>query len=134
MMLRKSRRTLTKFSHRNSRRVSTTVTGTSWFRCAGFCSAQRLTRTLQSPAASSVGALQQITCKIAVTPDFRTVGRALALAALGRRVAPSDTTDLGRRLGLPPPPSREVILYSKPADARTRRALRTLGAAFAATA
>jgi hypothetical protein len=62
------------------------------------------------------------------------VGRALALAALGRRFAPSDTTDLGPRLGLPPLPSREVILYSKPADARTRRALHTLGAAFAATA
>jgi len=55
------------------------------------------------------------------------------VAALARRVAPPDTIDIGARLGLPPLPSREVILYSKKSDARTRRALRTLGAAFAAT-
>jgi DNA-binding transcriptional LysR family regulator len=61
------------------------------------------------------------------------ISAGLAVAALGRRVAPSDTADLGPRLGLPPLPSREVMLYSKPGDARTRRALRTLGAAFAAT-
>jgi DNA-binding transcriptional LysR family regulator len=67
-----------------------------------------------------------------------TIGAALsaglAVAALARRVAPSDTIDLGPRLGLPPLPSREVTLYSKPSDARTRRALRSLGAAFAANA
>jgi DNA-binding transcriptional LysR family regulator len=62
------------------------------------------------------------------------ISAGLAVAALGRRVAPSDTADLGPRLGLPPLPSREVMLYSKLADARTRRALRTLGAAFAAAA
>jgi DNA-binding transcriptional LysR family regulator len=67
-----------------------------------------------------------------------TIGAALsaglAVAALARRVAPPDTVDLGLRLGLPPLPSREVVLYSKPSDARARRALRTLGAAFAGTA
>ena len=67
-----------------------------------------------------------------------TIGAALsaglAVAALARRVAPPDTIDLGPRLGLPPLPSREVMLYSKLSDARTRRALRTLGAAFSATA
>jgi DNA-binding transcriptional LysR family regulator len=67
-----------------------------------------------------------------------TIGAALsaglAVAALARRVAPQDTIDLGPRLGLPALASREVILYSRPSDARTRRALRTLGAAFAATA
>jgi DNA-binding transcriptional LysR family regulator len=67
-----------------------------------------------------------------------TIGAALsaglAVAALARRVAPPDTIDLGPRLGLPALPAREVILYSRPSDARTRRALRTLGAAFAATA
>jgi len=67
-----------------------------------------------------------------------TIGAALsaglAVAALARRVAPPDTIDLGPRLGLPPLPSREVILHSRPSDARARRALRTLGAAFAATA
>jgi DNA-binding transcriptional LysR family regulator len=65
-----------------------------------------------------------------------TIGAALsaglAVAALARRVAPPDTIDLGPRLGLPPLPSREVVLYSKPSDARARKALRTLGAAFAA--
>jgi DNA-binding transcriptional LysR family regulator len=62
------------------------------------------------------------------------ISAGLAVAALARRVAPADTIDLGSRLGLPPLPSRDVILYSKPADARARQALRTLGAAFAATA
>jgi DNA-binding transcriptional LysR family regulator len=66
-----------------------------------------------------------------------TIGAALsaglAVAALARRVAPSDTVDSGTRLGLPPLPSREVMLYSKLSDARPRRALRTLGAAFAAS-
>jgi len=62
------------------------------------------------------------------------ISAGLAVAALARRVAPSDAVDLGPRLGLPPLPSREVMLYSKPADPRTRQALRTLGAAFAASA
>ena len=61
------------------------------------------------------------------------VSAGLAVAALARRVAPPDTVDVGPRLGLPPLPSREVMLYSKPSDARARKALRTLGAAFAAT-
>jgi DNA-binding transcriptional LysR family regulator len=62
------------------------------------------------------------------------ISAGLAVAALARRVAPSDTVDLGPRLGLPPLPSRQVMLYSKPSDARSRQALRTLGAAFAASA
>lgn len=62
------------------------------------------------------------------------ISAGLAVAALARRVAPSGTIDLGPRLGLPPLPSREVILFSKLSDPRTRRALRTLGAAFAASA
>jgi DNA-binding transcriptional LysR family regulator len=67
-----------------------------------------------------------------------TIGAALsaglAVAALARRVAPSDTVDLGPRLNLPPLPSRDVMLFSRPSDARARRALRTLGAAFVSTA
>jgi DNA-binding transcriptional LysR family regulator len=94
-----------------------------------------------SVRAMAVGALDA--AGIAWTEVFvgggvATIGAAisagLAVAALARRVAPSDTIDLGPRLGLPALPSREVILYSKPSDARARRALRTLGAAFAATA
>jgi DNA-binding transcriptional LysR family regulator len=61
------------------------------------------------------------------------ISAGLAIAALARRVAPPGTVDLGPRLGLPALPSREVILYSKLSDARTRRALGTLGAAFAAS-
>jgi DNA-binding transcriptional LysR family regulator len=62
------------------------------------------------------------------------VSAGVAIAALARRVAPSDTVDLGPRLGLPPLPAREVILHSRVSDARARTALRTLGAAFKAAA
>jgi DNA-binding transcriptional LysR family regulator len=62
------------------------------------------------------------------------VSAGLAVAALAHRVAPSDTINLGLRLGLPVLPSCDVVLHSRPSDGRTRRALRTLGAAFAATA
>jgi DNA-binding transcriptional LysR family regulator len=62
------------------------------------------------------------------------ISAGLTVAALARRVAPSNTVDLGPRLGLPPLPSREVMLYSKLSDGRTCRALHTLGAAFAAAA
>jgi DNA-binding transcriptional LysR family regulator len=76
--------------------------------------------------------------EVFVGGGIATIGAALsaglAVAALARRVAPPDTIDLGPRLGLPLLPSREVILYAKPSDARARRALRTLGGAFAATA
>jgi DNA-binding transcriptional LysR family regulator len=74
--------------------------------------------------------------EVFVGAGVATIGAAisagLAVAALARRVAPSDTIDVGPRLGLPPLPSCEVVLFSKPSDARARRALRTLGAAFAA--
>jgi DNA-binding transcriptional LysR family regulator len=76
--------------------------------------------------------------EVFVGGGIATVGAAisagLAVAALARRVAPPDTIDLGLRLGLPALPSREVILHLRLSDSRTRRALRTLGAAFAATA
>src|SRR6201995_3404464 len=50
------------------------------------------------------------------------ISAGLAVAALGRRGAPPYRADLGPRPGLPPLPSRQVMLYSKPGDARTRRA------------
>jgi DNA-binding transcriptional LysR family regulator len=94
-----------------------------------------------SVRAMAVGALDAAGIpwtEVFVGGGVATIGAAisagLAVAALARRVAPSDTIDLGPRLGLPALPSRDVILYSKPSDARARRALRTLGAAFAATA
>jgi DNA-binding transcriptional LysR family regulator len=94
-----------------------------------------------SVRAMAVGALDAAGVswtEVFVGGGLATIGAAisagLAVAALARRVAPSGTIDLGRRLGLPPLPSREVILHSKLSDSRTRRALRTLGAAFAADA
>jgi DNA-binding transcriptional LysR family regulator len=58
----------------------------------------------------------------------------LAVAALGRRVAPAGTVDVGARLGLPPLPSREVMLYSSVSDSRARGPLRALAAAIRSTA
>jgi DNA-binding transcriptional LysR family regulator len=94
-----------------------------------------------SVRAMAVGALDAAGVswtEVFVGGGLATIGAAisagLAVAALARRVAPSGTIDLGPRLGLPPLPSREVILHSKLSDARTRRALRTLGASFAANA
>ncbi|ALE54129.1 LysR family transcriptional regulator [Paraburkholderia sp. RL17-368-BIF-A] len=57
----------------------------------------------------------------------------LAVAALALRVAPPGTVDVGPRLGLPPLPSREVVLYSSTSDAQVRAALRTLVSAFRST-
>jgi len=58
----------------------------------------------------------------------------LAVAVLARRVAPPGTIDLGPRLGLPPLPSRELVLYTRATDAPARDALRTLADALRSTA
>src|SRR6516162_7826874 len=62
------------------------------------------------------------------------VGGGLAVAALGRRVAPPGTIDVGPRLGLPPLPSRDVVLLSAAADPQTRASLKALAATIRATA
>jgi DNA-binding transcriptional LysR family regulator len=62
------------------------------------------------------------------------VSAGLAVAALGRRVAPADTIDVGVKFGLPPLPSRDVMLFSTLTDRRGRDALRTLVAAIRSTA
>ena len=62
------------------------------------------------------------------------VAAGLAVAALGRRVAPPGTLDVGPALGLPPLPSRDVVLHTNVSDAQARSALRTLSAAIRATA
>lgn len=54
----------------------------------------------------------------------------LAVAALGRRVAPAGSHDAGPRLGLPALPSREVQLHSQVRDAAGREGLRALCAAI----
>lgn len=57
----------------------------------------------------------------------------LAVAALGRRVAPPGTIDVGPQLGLPPLPSRDVMLYSSSSDRQARSSLRALTTAIRAT-
>ncbi|SCX67949.1 LysR family transcriptional regulator [Variovorax sp. EL159] len=62
------------------------------------------------------------------------VSAGLAVAALGRRVAPPGTIDVGPALGLPPLPSREVVLHTGVSDPQGRSALRSLSAAIRSTA
>ncbi|QQC67329.1 LysR family transcriptional regulator [Paraburkholderia ginsengisoli] len=76
--------------------------------------------------------------EVFVGGGITTIGAAvlagLAVAALGRRVAPPGTIDIGSALGLPPLPSRTVMLYSNLTDQQARRSLRTLSAAIRSTA
>lgn len=69
-----------------------------------------------------------------ITTIGAAVSAGLAVAALGRRVAPIGTVEVGPALGLPPLPSRDVMLYSNLADLQARRSLRTLSAAIRSTA
>jgi len=62
------------------------------------------------------------------------VAAGVAVAALAKRVSPVGTIDLGPRFGLPPLPTRDVLLYSRVADKRGRAGLRALSAAFKAMA
>lgn len=62
------------------------------------------------------------------------ISAGLAVAALGRRVAPPETIDVGAKLGLPPLPSRDVVLHASHGDQRIKQSLRTLAAAIRATA
>jgi DNA-binding transcriptional LysR family regulator len=62
------------------------------------------------------------------------VSAGLAVAALGRRVAPPGTIDVGAKFGLPPLPSRDIVLYSNVADPQTRNSLKALAATIRATA
>ena len=62
------------------------------------------------------------------------VSAGLAVAALGRRVAPRDAVDVGAKFNLPPLPSRDVVLHSSVSDHATRNSLKTLAAAIRATA
>lgn len=62
------------------------------------------------------------------------VSAGLAVAALARRVAPPGTIDVGPQLGLPPLPSRDVVVYSSVTDKQARTSLRTLLAAIRSTA
>jgi DNA-binding transcriptional LysR family regulator len=61
------------------------------------------------------------------------VSAGLAVAALGRRVAPPGTIDVGTRLGLPPLPTRDVVLHSNLSDRRSQSSLKTVAATIRAT-
>ncbi|AMP09955.1 bacterial regulatory helix-turn-helix, lysR family protein [Collimonas arenae] len=75
--------------------------------------------------------------EVFVGGGIATIGAAisagLAVAALGRRVAPAGTIDLGPQLGLPPLPSRDIVLHSNVSDPRTRSSLRLLVTAIRST-
>lgn len=60
------------------------------------------------------------------------VAAGLATAALGRRVAPADTIDVGPRFGLPALPKRALVLHAHVTDNEARGALCTLGSAIRA--
>ena len=61
------------------------------------------------------------------------VSAGLGVAALGRRVAPPGTIDIGPKLDLPRLPSRDVMLYSNAADRQARGFLRSLVTAIRST-
>ncbi|MFZ4967631.1 LysR family transcriptional regulator [Pseudomonas sp. Mn2068] len=58
------------------------------------------------------------------------VSAGLGVAALARRVAPAGAVEVGEQLGLPALPVTEIILHSRPTDARSQETLRALSAAF----
>jgi DNA-binding transcriptional LysR family regulator len=62
------------------------------------------------------------------------VSAGLAVAALGRRVAPLGTIDVGPRFALPPLPTRDVVLHVNARDRQAKNSLKTLAAAIRATA
>jgi DNA-binding transcriptional LysR family regulator len=62
------------------------------------------------------------------------VSAGLAVAALGRRVAPAGTVDVGARFGLPPLPTRDVVLRTNARDRQAKNSLKTLAASIRATA
>ena len=69
-----------------------------------------------------------------VTTTGAAAAAGLAVAALASRVAPPGTVDVGPRLGLPPLPSRELVLHTAVTDATARDALRKLADALRSTA
>ncbi|ARQ03201.1 LysR family transcriptional regulator [Pseudorhodoplanes sinuspersici] len=62
------------------------------------------------------------------------VSAGIAVAVLGRRVAPRDSIDLGPSLGLPALPPRDLVLYASLSDPVARQSLKTLAAAIRSTA
>jgi DNA-binding transcriptional LysR family regulator len=61
------------------------------------------------------------------------VSAGVAVAALGLRVAPADVVDVGGRIGLPPLPTRDVVLHASQTDGQARRLFRSLAEAIGST-
>jgi hypothetical protein len=62
------------------------------------------------------------------------VSAGLAVAALGRRVAPLGTIDAGARFDLPLLPTRDVVLHANARDRQAKNSLKVLAATIRATA
>jgi DNA-binding transcriptional LysR family regulator len=62
------------------------------------------------------------------------VSAGLAVAAMGRRVAPAGLRDVSSSFGLPPLPTRDVVLHSNLRDPQSQTALKVLASAIRATA
>jgi DNA-binding transcriptional LysR family regulator len=94
--------------------------------------------TVRSMAIDALNAAGIAWTEVFVGGGITTIGAAisagLAVAALGRRVAPAGTIDVGPQFGLPQLPSRDVVLYSNLTDRQARSSLRTLCAAIRSTA
>ena len=94
--------------------------------------------SVRSMAIAALDAAGIAWTEVFVGGGVSTIGAAISagfgVAALGRRVAPLGTVDVGPRLGLPPLPMRQVVLHSNLADRQARQSLRTLAAAIRATA
>ncbi|RWC29296.1 MAG: LysR family transcriptional regulator [Mesorhizobium sp.] len=58
------------------------------------------------------------------------VSAGFAVSALANRVAPPGLIEVGRKLGLPPLPSSEIVLHSRTLAPRAREALHMLATAF----
>jgi DNA-binding transcriptional LysR family regulator len=93
--------------------------------------------SVRSMAVNALDAAGIAWTEVFVGGGITTVGAAvsagLAVAALGRRVAPSGAVDVGPKFGLPQLPARDVVLYSNLTDRQARSALRTLGSAIRST-
>jgi DNA-binding transcriptional LysR family regulator len=100
--------------------------------------AQAAPCSVRSMAIDALNAAGIVWTEVFVGGGIATTGAAvsagLAVAALGRRVAPPGTIDVGARFDLPSLPARDVVLHSNARDRQAKNSLKTLAAAIRATA
>ncbi|WP_316228206.1 LysR family transcriptional regulator [Bradyrhizobium sp. SZCCHNR1039] len=136
------------FRHDNRRRGGEAIIKEAfgWFAAPDFThqSGEPLPLATQAEPCSvrslAVGALKAARIpwrEVFVGGGIGTIGAAvaagLAVAALGRRVAPRGTIEVGAQLGLPVLPARDVVMHAKIADAWARASLKTLAATLRAS-